>query len=111
MKCLMKKRFVPSYYYRKVHQKLYWLIQASKSVKDYNKKMEMLMIKANIEEDTKVTMTKFIGGLNRAIADVVELHHYVEMDNLVSTTMKMERKQQRRAPKNCLMLIQSRQSL
>ncbi|XP_072076494.1 uncharacterized protein [Arachis hypogaea] len=99
MKRLMKKRFVPSYYYREVHQKLHRLTQGSKSVEDYHKEMEMLMITANIEEDTEVTMARFVGGLNRAIADVVELHHYVEIDDLVSMAMKVERQQQRRAPR------------
>ncbi|KAL1351883.1 hypothetical protein AAHE18_06G126600 [Arachis hypogaea] len=99
MKRLMKKRFVPSYYYREVHQKLYRLTQGSKSVEDYHKEMEMLMITANIEEDTEVTMARFVGGLNRAIADVMELHHYVEMEDLVSMAMKVERQQQRRTPR------------
>ena len=30
---------------------------------------------------------------------MVELHHYVEIENLVSMAMKMERQQQRRAPR------------
>ena len=34
----------------------------------------MLMIKVNIDEDMKVTIAQFIGGLNKEIADVVELH-------------------------------------
>ncbi|XP_052110164.1 uncharacterized protein LOC110275632 [Arachis duranensis] len=99
MKRLMKKRFVPSYYYREVHQKLHWLTQGSKSVEDYHKEMEMLIITANIEEDTEVTMTLFVGGLNRVIADVVELHHYVEMEDLVSMAVKVARQQQIRAPR------------
>ncbi|XP_020961117.1 LOW QUALITY PROTEIN: uncharacterized protein LOC107646376 [Arachis ipaensis] len=99
MKRLMKKRFVPSYYYREVHQKLHRLTQGSKSVEDYHKKMDMLMITADIEENTKVTMARFVGDLNRAIADVMELHHYVEMEDLVSMAMKVERQQQRRAPR------------
>ena len=56
MKPVMKKRFSPSYYYREVHNKLHKLTQGSKSVEDYHKEMEMLMIKANIEEDLEVTM-------------------------------------------------------
>ena len=100
MKRIMKKRFVPSHYYREVHQRLHRLTQGSKLVEDYHKEMEMLMIKANIEEDMEVTMARFIGGLNREIADVVELHHYVEMEDLVSMAMKVEKQQnQRRAAK------------
>lgn len=91
MKRVMRKRFVPSYYYRELHQKLHRLYQGSRSVEEYHKEMEMLMIKANIEEDPEVTMSRFLGGLNREIADVVELQHYVEMEELVNLAMKVER--------------------
>ena len=60
----------------------------------------MLMIKANIEEDMEVTMARFMGGLNKEIADVVELQHYVEMEDLVNMAMKVEKqKNQTRATK------------
>jgi hypothetical protein len=34
------------------------------------------MIRANIEEDWEAIMAKFLSGLNRDIANVVELQHY-----------------------------------
>ena len=43
--------------------------------------MEMTLVKANIEENTKDTMTHFMNGLNPDIRDV-ELHEYVELDDL-----------------------------
>ena len=55
MKQVMKKRFAPSYYYIEVHQKLQRLTQGLKSVEDYHKEMEILMIKANIEENMEAT--------------------------------------------------------
>ncbi|KAF7824020.1 uncharacterized protein G2W53_022164 [Senna tora] len=58
--------------------------------------MEMLIIKANIVEDLKVTMSKFLGGLKREIADVVELQNYVEMEELVNLAMKVEKQQKQR---------------
>ena len=54
----MKKRFVPSHYYKKVHQKLYKLTLGSKSVEDYHTEMEMLI---------KVVWE---GGLNRAVTEI-----------------------------------------
>ena len=51
-----EEEFVPSCYYREVHQKLHRLTQGFKSVDDYYKEMEMLIVKANIEEDMEVTM-------------------------------------------------------
>ena len=52
----MKKRFVSSYYYRELHQKLHKPNRGSKLVEDYHKEMEMLLIKVDIEEDSEVTM-------------------------------------------------------
>ena len=63
----MKKRFILSYYYRELHQQLHRLIQGTRSVKDYHKEIEMLLIKANIEEEEEVTIAQFMGGLNREI--------------------------------------------
>ena len=40
---------------------------------DYHKEMEIAMIRANVEDDRKATMSRFLNGLNRDIANVVEL--------------------------------------
>ena len=56
----------------------------------------MLMIKANIENDTKLTTARFISSLNGEIADVVDLQHYVEIEDLVSMTMKVDKQQKQR---------------
>ncbi|WOL07343.1 hypothetical protein Cni_G16083 [Canna indica] len=87
----MRKCFVPSYYYRDQHQKLQRLYQGTKSFEDYHKEMEMTMIKANLVEDRETTMTRFLNGLNRKIADIVELQHYVELEDMVNMAMKVER--------------------
>ncbi|GKV06322.1 hypothetical protein SLEP1_g18223 [Rubroshorea leprosula] len=41
MKAVMRKRFVPSHYYRDLYQRLQGLTQGSKSVEDYHKEMEI----------------------------------------------------------------------
>ena len=41
------------------------------------------MIWANVEEDRKATMARFLNGLNQDIANVVELQHYVELEGMV----------------------------
>ena len=45
----MRRRFIPSHYYRDLFQRLQSLTQASKSVEDYHKEMEVAMIRANVE--------------------------------------------------------------
>ncbi|EEF34796.1 hypothetical protein RCOM_1568080, partial [Ricinus communis] len=47
MKQIMRKRFIPSHYYRELHQRLQTLIQGSMNVKEYHKEMEKAMIRAN----------------------------------------------------------------
>ena len=45
---------------------------------EYYKEMEVLMIRTNVEKDRKATMARFLAGLNREIANIVELQHYVD---------------------------------
>lgn len=96
MKSVMRQRFIPSHYYRDLFQRLQGLRQGSKSIEDYHKEMEMAMIRANIEEDREAIMARFLNGLNREIANVVELQHYVELEDMVYMTMKVERQSQRK---------------
>ena len=60
MKAVMRKRFVPNHYYRKLYQRLQSLSQGSRSVEDYHKELKIVMIRAIIVEDRKATMTKFL---------------------------------------------------
>jgi hypothetical protein len=90
MKMLMRRRFVPSHYYSGLYQKLQRLTQGSKSVDEYYKEIEVAMIRANVEEDREATMARFLHGLNREIADVVELQHYVELTDMVHQAIKVE---------------------
>ena len=91
MKQIMRKRFVPSHYYRELHQRLQTLTQGSMSVEEYHKEMEKAMIRANVVEDREATMARFLRGLNKNIADVIDLQHYVEIEDMVNLAMKVER--------------------
>jgi hypothetical protein len=42
-------------------------------VEEYQKELEMSMIRVNVNEDEEVNMSRFFNGLNRDIANVVEL--------------------------------------
>ncbi|KAJ9536634.1 hypothetical protein OSB04_un000183, partial [Centaurea solstitialis] len=97
MKALMRKRFVPSHYFRDLYCKLQSLNQGTKSVEDYYKEMEIAMIRANVEEDREATMARFLSGLNRDIANVVELQYCMELEDMVHTAMKVERQLRKRS--------------
>ncbi|KAH9656969.1 hypothetical protein KPL70_022870 [Citrus sinensis] len=67
-----------------------------RSVDDYYKEMEIVMIRANVEEDREATMTQFLNGLNQEIADNVELQHYVEIEEIVHKAIKIEQQLKRK---------------
>ena len=48
------------------------------------------MVRANVEEDKEATMAKFLSGLNLYIANIVELHHYMEIEDMVHMEIKVE---------------------
>ena len=95
MKRVMRRRFVPSHYYWDLYLKLQGLHQGNRSVDEYYKEMEMAMITANVEEDREATMARYLNGLNREIANTIELHHYVELEDLVHMAIKVERQLKR----------------
>ena len=67
---------------------------------DYYKEMEIALIWANVEEDREATMARFLNGLNRDIANVVELQHYVELEDMVHMAIKMERQLKRKGTRS-----------
>jgi len=85
----MKKRYVPKHYYRELFNHLQMITQGNKSVEEYQKELEVAMIRANVNEDEEVTMSRFLNGLNRDIANVVELQSYVDLE-LVHLAIKVE---------------------
>nr|XP_027074619.1 uncharacterized protein LOC113698868 [Coffea arabica] len=91
LKALMRKRFVPSYYNRDLHSKLQTLTQGNMSVKDYDKEIEMAMMRANIQENGEVTMARFLKGLNPDLQEALELQHYVDIHDLLELAIKVER--------------------
>ena len=54
---IMDARFVPPNYRRDLYQKLQFLAQGSKTVEDYFKEMEVLMMRSLIDEDEEITMS------------------------------------------------------
>ena len=73
MRRIMRKRYVPASYNRELKLKLQKLSKGSRSVEEYYKEMEVIMMRAKVVEDNEVTMDRFLSGLNGDIKDVVEL--------------------------------------
>ena len=63
---------------------------------EYYKEIEVAMIRTNVAEDREATMVRFLAGLNREITNIVELQHYVELEDMVHMAMKVERQLKQR---------------
>ena len=63
---------------------------------EYFKKMKIAMIRANVIEDQKANITRFLNGLNRGIGNVVKLQHCLELEDMVHMITKVERKIKRK---------------
>ena len=57
---------------------------------DYYKEIEIALIRANVEDDREATMARFLNGLNRDIANMVELQYYMELGDMVHMAIKVE---------------------
>jgi hypothetical protein len=92
MKRVMKRRFVPSSYQHDLQNRLQLLKQGKKSVDEYFKEMELLLVQTGIREDPESTMARFLGGLNEEISGFVEMFPYRTLQDLVDQAMRTKRK-------------------
>ncbi|CAA7049974.1 unnamed protein product [Microthlaspi erraticum] len=96
MKRVMRQRFVPIHYQRELHSKLRKLTQESKTVEEYFQEMEVMMLRANVIEDREATMSRFLGGLNREIQDVVEMQNCVGLEAMLHKAVLAEQQLNRK---------------
>ena len=66
------------------------------SVHKYYKEMEISLIRAQLEESQENIMARFLHGLNREIQDIVELHHYASLEDLIHQTIKVKQQLKRK---------------
>jgi hypothetical protein len=68
------------------------LKQEKRSVDEYYKEMELLLVRARIRENPKLKMTRFLGGLNEEISSFVEMFPYHTLQDLIDQAIRTERK-------------------
>ncbi|XP_066320349.1 uncharacterized protein [Miscanthus floridulus] len=91
MKREMRRRFVPAYYSRDLHLKLKRLVQGTRTVDEYFQELEMCVLRTGITEDEESTMAWFLVGLNKPIADKVDMTTYTCLTELVHFAKRAER--------------------
>ena len=95
----MNRRFVPEYYKQELYLRMQGIRQGGMSVEDYVKEFETLAIRCELTEPQEQTIARFLGGLNREIADVVELQPFVFLEDVIKLAIKVERQRKKgRAP-------------
>ena len=91
MKRVMRRRFVPSSYRRDLHNRLQVLSQGTRTVDEYYKEMELLLIHAQIREDDESKKARFLHGLNAEISDFVKMFPYNTLQVLLDQAQCTER--------------------
>ncbi|XP_038887118.1 uncharacterized protein K02A2.6-like [Benincasa hispida] len=87
----MRKHFVPNHFQRDMAQRLQALRQGNKSVEDYYKEMDILMDRLDLDEDMETLMARFLNGLNKEIADKVDLQPYFDIEEMLHLAIKVEK--------------------
>jgi len=86
----LKAKFLPCHYLQDNYTKLQNLRQESKSVEEYTRKFEKLVITCDIRESQDQMVVTYLGGLNESIRNVVELQHYTNLNEICSLDNNIE---------------------
>ena len=87
----LQARFVPRHYKCSLFEKLTGLRQGMKSIDEYHKDMETIMIHADVHENEEQTMARFLAGMNHAVKRIVNHHPYNDMIELLHQAREAER--------------------
>jgi hypothetical protein len=66
-------------------------VQGDRSVDEYFQEMEMCLLRTGITEDEESTMARFLIGLNKPIANKVDMTSYTNLMELVHFAKRAER--------------------
>ena len=90
MRDKLKSKFLPTHYLHDNYLKLHNLKQGTKSVEEYTREFEQLLLKCDLSEEENQTLVRYLSGLDESIAHVIELHPYSSLDELSSLAYKVE---------------------
>ena len=90
MKEKLKSKFLPVHYLQDNYNKFHHLRQESKSIEEYTREFEKLMMICDVREDEDQTIVRYLGGMNEPIRNIVELQHYTTLDEVCLLAHKVE---------------------
>ena len=86
----MEARFVPRNYRLELIQKIHALTQGSKTVEEYRAEMEMLMLRANYQDEDNGRMFRFFQGLRQDIRNLINMFSYTTLGELTQLAPNAE---------------------
>ncbi|KAL9244399.1 hypothetical protein vseg_018179 [Gypsophila vaccaria] len=90
LKRKLRKRYVPTTHKLALYRRIADFTQSRLSVNEYIEEFENLILMGELEENEEQKMSRFLRGLNRNIANAVELYPYADFDTLCSLCVKIE---------------------
>lgn len=91
LKAKLKKRFVPRTYRQELFYKYQTLRQNQRSVRDYIKEFEKLLLACNANDVEEQKIVKFVDGLDLQIRNAVELQTYYTLEEVYGIAIRVER--------------------
>jgi len=77
--------------------KLQRLRQGSMSAEKYRQQMELLLSRARPREEERISIAKFLSGLNMEVRDMVKFLPYRDLDELVQLCIKVEQQHKKKS--------------
>ena len=74
-----------------MYNSLQCVTQGNRSVDYYYKELETIATRLQVQEDSETTMARFLGGLRREIANIVELHEYEDLMDMYHKAQRVEK--------------------
>jgi len=90
MKEKLKDKFLPPHYLQDKYTKLHNLKQETRSVEEYTREFEQLVMTCDLRENEDQTVARYLGGLNEFIRNVVKLQACSTLDEVSSLAHKVE---------------------
>ncbi|VFQ71309.1 unnamed protein product [Cuscuta campestris] len=92
MRALLKKKFIPTDYIRENFARLQHLRQGNRSVEEYNREFEELLMRCDLQENDSQTFVRYLFGLNTQIANTVEQQTFENLEELTKLALKVIQK-------------------
>jgi len=90
MRSKLKAKFLPPYYIQDNFIRLHNIRQEGRSVEEYTRDFERLLLTCDLRESEDQTIVRYLGEWNESIRNVVELQGFFTLDEVTILAHKVE---------------------